>query len=212
MVRKSLDSEGLDPAVRSRRRKNRLIILTIIGIFLVPFLIAGLWYANIHDWGYETIPHGRFIDPPIALKIPSIPLVIGHGYLGPAYFRGYWTLLYVGRPDCLPDCREALYATRQIRLAMGIDITRVHRVYLVMGHPTKIGFLEVEDPDLVVADAETPAGRRFVDYLLRVAHGHMGRDIYIVDPGVRLMMTYPAGADPMVLLHDMQRLLALSPS
>ena len=201
-----------DSDLRSRRRRNRLIILAIVGVFLLPFLIAGLWYANIHDWGYESMAHGRLLTPPVTLRPPPLPLVLGHGRLSPSYFYGRWTLMYVGRPDCLPDCREALYATRQIRLAMGVDITRVQRIYLVMGRPTKTGFLEVEDPDLTVVDAATHAGRRFVGRLLQAAHARLGGEIYIVDPEGRLMMTYPAGADPMVLLRDMRRLLTLAPA
>lgn len=205
-------ASAVDPELKARRRKNRLIIPAIVGVFLLPFLVAVLWYANIHDWGYETIAHGRLITPPVTLAPPPLRYAIGHGRLPPSYFRGRWTLMYIGRPDCLPDCREALYATRQIRLAMGVDITRVQRIYLVMGRPTKTGFLEVEDPDLTVVDAATPAGRRFVARLLRLARARLGRDIYVVDPEGRLMMTYPAGADPMVLLHDMQRLLAVAPA
>jgi hypothetical protein len=206
-------TEADDPNLRERRRRNRLIILAIVGVFLLPFLIAALWYANIHDWGYETMPHGRLVSPPLALRPPPLRFaLVRHGRLSPSYFRGRWTLMYIGRPDCLPDCREALYATRQIRLAMGVNITRVQRIYLVMGHPTKTGFLEVEDPDLTVVDADTPRGRRFVARILRTVHGRVGREIYVVDPEGRLMMTYPAGADPMILLHDMQRLISLSPT
>ncbi len=205
-------TETDDPNLRSRRRRNRLIILAIVAVFLLPVLMAGLWYANIHDWGYETMAHGHLVTPPVALHPPPLPLALGPGRLSPSYFRGRWTLVYAGRPDCLPDCREALYATRQIRLAMGVDITRVQRIYLVLGHPTKTGFLEVEDPDLTVVDAATPSGRRFVGRLLRAGHARLGKAIFVVDPEGRLMMTYPAGADPMVLLHDMQRLLSLAPT
>jgi hypothetical protein len=204
------DAEDLE--LRSRQRRNRLVILAVVAVFLLPFMIAVLWYANVHDWGYETIPHGRFVTPPVALHPPPLPFALGHGRLSPSYFRGRWTLMYLGRPDCQPDCREALYATRQIRLAMGVDITRVQRIYLVLGRPTKTGFLQVEDPDLTVVDAATPSGRRFVARLLHAAHTSLGHEIYVVDPEGRLMMVYPAGADPMVLLHDMQRLLSVVPT
>ena len=40
-------------------------------------------------------------------------------------------MLYVGDGACDPECRKALYLTRQSRIALNKDMDRVQRVFLV---------------------------------------------------------------------------------
>ncbi|MHB1543937.1 MAG: SCO family protein [Gammaproteobacteria bacterium] len=187
------------------------ILVAIVGVFALPILIAGLWYMNVNQWGVgRTMNYGHLITPPIRLHIATLPLIVGHGHLTSRYFRGRWTLVYIGGVKCTPDCRAALYATRQIRLALGEDIRRVQRLYVVTGEPQKLGFLEVEDPDLTIVRAEGTRGGRFIHQFFKAANAHSGERIYLVDPMGNLMMSYPAAVNPHGLMRDLKRLLSVS--
>lgn len=185
--------------------------VALVGVFALPFLIAVLWYLNVSQWGVgRTMNYGHLVTPPVPLKVASLPLVLGHGHLTSQYFKGRWTLVYIGGTDCTPDCRAALYATRQIRLALGENIRRVQRLYIVTGEPQKLGFLEVEDPDLTIARAQGSQGKHFMRQFFKAAHAELGQRIYLVDPMGNLMMSYPAAVNPHGLMRDLERLLSVS--
>ncbi len=187
------------------------IVVAIVGVFALPVLIAGLWYMNVNQWGVgRTMNYGHLITPPVRLRIAALPLIVGHGHLTTRYFKGRWTLVYIGGAKCTPDCRAALYATRQIRLALGEDIRRVQRLYVVTGVPQKLGFLEVEDPDLTIVRAQGTIGRHFTRQFFKAADAHLGARIYLVDPLGNLMMSYPAAVNPHGLMRDLKRLLSVS--
>ncbi|EQD41337.1 conserved hypothetical protein, membrane or secreted, partial [mine drainage metagenome] len=181
------------------------ILVAIAGVFVLPILIAALWYMNVNQWGVgRTTNYGHLITPPIQLHIEPLPLIVGHGHLMSRYFRGRWTLVYIGGSKCTPDCRAALYATRQIRLALGEDIRHVQRLYVVTGEPQKLGFLEDEDPDLTIVRAEGAKGKRFIHQFFKAADAHLGGRIYLVDPQGHLMMSYPAAVNPHGLMRDLK--------
>jgi hypothetical protein len=187
------------------------VLVAIVGVFALPVLIATLWYMNVNQWGVgRTLNYGHLITPPLRLQIDRLPLVVGKGHLTRRYFKGRWTLVYIGGAKCTPDCRAAIYATRQIRLALGEDIRKVQRLYLVTGEPEKLGFLEVEDPDLTIALAKGGPGQHFIRQFFKAAHAHLGQRIYLVDPLGNLMMSYPAAVNPHGLLRDLKRLLSVS--
>ena len=83
---------------------------------------------------------------------------------------------------------------------------RVQRVLL--GEPPCCAPAEVKaEPDLVVAWADSAAGRRLLAPF--PAATEAGR-VYIVDPLGNLVISYPAGADPKGLVKDLEKLLRLS--
>jgi hypothetical protein len=187
------------------------IWVALIGVFALPIMIAGLWYINVDQWGVGTTTnYGDLITPPVRLRIEPLQWITGPKVYGSRYFHGRWTLVYIGGANCNPDCRAAIYATRQIRLALGEEIRRVQRLYVVTHHPQKLAFLKVEDPDLTIALARGRAGRDFIRQFFKAAHARLGQRIYLVDPMGNLMMSYPAAVNPAGLLRDLKRLLSVS--
>ncbi len=198
-------SAGRAPdAARGRRG-----LLALAALFFVP-VAAAFWLYYGHA-GWRTANEGELIDPPRPL--PAIEFTDADGARTPGnLLRDRWTLLYIGDGRCDARCRDALYLTRQTRLALNKDSGRVRRVLIA----TAPGFVDPElgalHPDLVVAVAsqeQLETLTRLIPALDGVALAEAGR-IYVVDPLGNLMMSYSAAAPDDALLSDLKRLLRLS--
>jgi hypothetical protein len=191
------------------QRSGRRTLILLAVFFSLPLLAAWGWYFFAAAWQpMGTTNHGQFVTPPRQIHSARLPLALGAGKLSADYLSGRWTLVYIGPPGCNADCKAALYSTRQVRLAVGKNIERVQRLYLVTGTPTKRRYLRRQHPDLTVVNAAGPKGQALIRQFTRAAPG---KDrIYIVDPLGNLMMSYPQGADAGGLLADLRHLLRLS--
>lgn len=195
----------------SAAKWRRRAIPALIGIVvLVPLVVAVLLYVQPSWFTFGHNNHGRLVRPPVKIQMAALPRMFSASDLPADYFRGRWTLVYVGDAHCGADCREALYVTRQIRLGTGDDIRRVQRLYVVRAaHSDAAGFLQSANPDLTVVEATGAAGRRFAAQFTDAADG---ASFYLVDPRGLLMMTYPVKAKPTGLLKDLRHLLEVNPA
>ncbi|HET7922225.1 MAG TPA: hypothetical protein VFM15_05665 [Gammaproteobacteria bacterium] len=191
------------------RKSRRWLLVVLFLLFAAPLIAAWVLYLNINRWHFGSTSHGEFIQPPRQLALPTLSLPIAGGTLAADYFKGRWTLVYVGPSHCDPDCSGALYNTRQVRYAMGKKIEAVQRLYLVDGKPADAERLTRLQPDLTVADVSGRAGQQLVDRFSDNGSEPpaMGGYIYLVDPHGFYVMRYATHADPKGLLKDLQRLL-----
>jgi hypothetical protein len=196
----------------SARALRRRVWLTpaLIGIAAVaPVVVAVLLYVHPAWFALGRTNHGRLLNPPVKIHMTTLARPLAGSPLPRDYFHGSWTMVYVGGPHCDPDCREALYVTRQIRLGMGRSIRRVQRLYVVRGtHVPKPKALHAAHPDLAMALAAGSAGQRFAAQFTDRAES---ASIYLVDPRGLLMMTYPVNDPPLGLLKDLRHLLKANP-
>jgi hypothetical protein len=188
------------PDPRRDRRQRRLLVGLAILFFAPIGLSFYLYYGHSALQPLGRVNRGVLVEPPRELPAGALP----------SASSGKWTLLFVGPGDCPDLCREKLYDTRQVRLALDRDMTRVQRVFVATGVCCDQTFLEREHPDLITvrADANSP----LLAALTRESAGAAaaaGR-IYVVDPLGNVMMWYAADAQPKGLLEDMKRLLKLS--
>ncbi|MGH8426904.1 MAG: hypothetical protein ACRES7_02845 [Gammaproteobacteria bacterium] len=180
-------------------RRRVLIPVLILLAALVPLTFSVLLYLQPGWFALGHTNHGRLIRPPVK--------IVGTARLPADFFRKHWTLVYIGGTHCGADCKEALYATRQIRLGLAGYPPGVRRLYIVRGRTDAGAYLRSAQPDLTVVEATDAAGERFVGEFTRVSGA---TDIYVVDPAGLLMMTYPANRDPTGLLEDMRQLLGVT--
>jgi hypothetical protein len=190
-------------------KSHRWLLLGMFLLFLVPLIAAWVLYLNINRWHFGTTSHGEFIKPPRELALAPLPLPITGGVLSTDYFKGHWTMVYIGTANCDADCEGALYNTRQVRYAMGEKIEAVQRLYLVDGKPTDPSKLTHLHPDMTVVNFAGREGEALVDRFSD--NGAMppgfGKYIYLVDPRGFYVMRYATDADPQGLLKDLQHLL-----
>ena len=174
-------------------KKNRLTLLALLLVFLVPFLGAYWLYLHPGSVDLGTTNNGEFVQPARLLDATGIDLPKD-------YLTSHkWTLVYLGGTQCDADCEMALLTMRQTRLALGEKFDLVQRLYLVDGKPTS----RAPEAGLAVADvSRAPVLLKQFDEPASAAHY-----IYLVDPRGYLMMRYSLSDDPKGLLKDMRHLL-----
>jgi len=188
-------------------RRSRAQIWVLVAVFFAPLALAFLLYYGTGGWRPAgRTNHGELISPPRPL--PSITLPTADGApLPPEAWHGKWTLLYVGDGRCDGRCRAALTLTRQTRLALNKDMTRVQRVFLATGNCCDRAYLATEHPDLAVALGDNGAGATLLAAFPQAGDSF----IYVIDPLGNLMMRHrPEPLPAEGLLQDLRKLLKLS--
>lgn len=209
---------GTGPRTATReqqlRRRNLRTLAALAALFFLP-LVASSWLYYGTGWRPAgRVNRGELIQPPRPLPRVELPrIALGGDTAGtpasphPTLFRGTWTLVYIGDGSCDPSCREALYVMRQTLLALGPDVTRLARVFLVTGNCCAKDYLAHEQAGMTVLDA---TGTASAPLLNRFPPGNRAHSLFIVDPLGNLMMRYDVHRDPRGLLVDLKRLLELS--
>ena len=190
----------------TNRRRSRWQLLLLFVLFFGPLAMAWVLYYGSGDWRPEgRSNHGVLIEPPTPLPETALALIDGRS-TEPDVLRHVWTLLYIDGGVCAEACREALYRSRQVRIALGKEIDRVQRLYLYSGDKTD---LAGEHPDLIVADAESSGGLELVA-AFPANEPPDGENIDLVDPLGNLMMRFPLDDDARDIFLDLKKLLKLS--
>lgn len=198
----STDASGL-------RARNLRTLAGLAALFFVP-LLASAWLYYGTSWrpgGH--VNHGELIQPPRPLPSVDLPrIALGTQTAAPdaALFRGKWTLVYIGDGSCEAACQATLYVMRQTRLALGAEMTRLARVFLVTANCCAKDYLAREHAGITVLDASGSASAP----LLGRFPGDRAHTLYVVDPLGNLMMRYDVRRNPRGLLVDLRRLLELS--
>jgi hypothetical protein len=172
-------------------RRGRVKLALLAAFFALP--VAAGWVA----WWLELAPgatgnYGMLI-PPRPVRAAPFELL-----------KGKWVLVQFDRAGCNTYCELKHYYMRQVRRALGKDMLRVERLWIVTDAalPPAALLAAIEGtqvtqggPDVAAA---FPAERSVADH------------IYLVDPLGNLMMRFPRDPDPSRMIKDLQRLLKLS--
>ena len=213
----------------SLRARNLRTLAALAGLFLLPLVLAFFMYYATPWRPAARVNHGTLITPPRPLPAVSLPRVslaggtravatdAAHGPAAAApvadssadaaLFRSKWSLVYIGDGNCDSSCRAALYVTRQTRLSLEHDMTRVQRVFLATGGCCDREFLAREHADLLLVNAAGGLAQPLLRTFPADDHAHT---LFIVDPLGNLMMSYDARQNPHGLLEDLRKLLRLS--
>lgn len=195
---------------RSRTRRGRLILALIALSFVIPLLVAA-WMQRVAlregVWGGTN--HGALIQPPLALGNFLLP-----SYQGSVFtlddLKGGWTLLYAApsAAECDAQCGQMLYYMRQVRLALGRDMSRVQRVLVA---PFDAVWLDEAAREYegthIVFDIGGPTSLR---EQLATPSAPMRPGIYLIDPLGNAMMVFAPETDPRDILKDLKKLLKIS--
>ncbi len=211
------EGAGAEPRntdVRELRSRNLRTLAALAALFILP-LVASFWLYYGTSWRPAGhVNHGELIQPPRPLPRVDLPRVALAGDTArelagasPTLFRSKWTLVYVGDGSCDASCRGTLYVMRQTRLALGTEMTRVARVFLVTADCCAKDYLAREHAGITVLDAAGAPGARLLGAF---PAGDRAHSLFVVDPLGNLMMRYDVRRDPGGLLVDLRRLLQLS--
>lgn len=186
------------------RRKGRRTLLLLAVVFLGPMALAMLlWFTGFQWRPAGTTEHGILYRP--ARPLPEATMQVADGPGASAALRGKWTLIYIGPGACDAACREALVEMRQVRRALGRDMARVQRLYLVTGGVPDLQYLATEHPGIGVL-GPGPQAMTLAGIAGDVAPG----EILLADPLGNLIMRYPAGTGMKGIHDDLGHLLRIS--
>jgi hypothetical protein len=200
----------------SHDRRQRRILIGLALMFFAPLgLSFYLYYGKSWRPG-GRVNAGELIAPPRPLPSLALPLAgtsanasTSTGETNPQFLRGKWTFLYVQHGRCDDECRRHLYDTRQVRLALDREMTRVQRVFIGDGDCCDFEELKAAHPDLIVIRA-SPADQPLLALLPTVSGAENAHRVYLIDPLGNAMMFYAPAVRSKGMLEDMKRLLRLS--
>lgn len=180
-------------------RRGRVKLLLLGAFFLLPMALSVIAYY--FDWAPGTTGnYGELIPPRVP---PAVALAApGGGEIHMADLRGKWVLLQFDAPACDAYCERKLYFMRQVRRAMGRDLGRIERVWVVEGE----GFPDparqrASEGTRIVRSNDPAFAAAFPAAPTRAAH------LYVIDPRGNLMMRYPRDPDPAGIIKDLQKML-----
>jgi len=203
----------------------RRVLLLIAGLPLT-MILAATWLWYFVERGeldvvslLGTANHGTLLSPP--LRIDERPLLEQSGAEFD-YLEGEprWTLLIPGSVDCDAVCEHRLYTTRQLHVAMGRDMARIRRIYLVAAPLAEVDF------SVSALSDQRPLPQNFADYLqqehprMPLLGGEGAAQLseqlmmevepgswYLVDPAGWIMMRYPPTVHYRDVMQDLKFLL-----
>lgn len=119
-----------DPKNATKLRRNRGLFLAILGMFVVPILVA-YWFAVVNPSAvpHRRLNHGALLEPPIEVAANTALAPLGKLALP----ISDWALLYYGPGDCDDACAARVKTLADIRELLGKDGPRVHVVAVTDG-------------------------------------------------------------------------------
>ncbi|GAC1623922.1 MAG: cytochrome c oxidase subunit I [Nevskia sp.] len=193
-------------------RRSRQILLLLGALFFLPFIAAWVIYHFFPDWRPTgSTNYGELIAP--ARPLPALVLRDGEGRPLAEALNGRWTLVYLGGASCDAACVERLVLERQVRLALGKDLSRLLRIYIApdaAAQAAAAALLAKDHPGLqILADGGADGQRAAAFFAPKDPLA-----LYLVDPNGNWLMVYRDQADQDALqrglLKDLKKLLRLS--
>jgi len=200
-----------DPAAR---RRSRLSLIFVLGMFAAPLAIAWLVLSIFPEWAPQgKVNHGELVDPVRPLPAFQLTTLSGDA-LDETFFRGKWTIVYLVQGGCDRPCVEQLYNIRQVRLAQGKNIDRLQRLLLWNDEGISAeerSELQTHFPGQVIVPLSDQGSAALLQTFVLDAEQPLdaGR-VYLVDPLGHLMMSYEADDEPRGMIKDLERLLKYS--
>ena len=200
-----------DPA---SRRRSRISLIFVLGMFAAPLAIAWLVLSIFPEWmPTGKANHGELVSPVRPLPAFQLQTLSGES-VDETFFRGKWTIVYLAQGGCDRPCVEQLYNIRQVRLAQGKNIDRLQRLLLWQDDGTsseKRMELQKHFPGQVIVPLSGQGTAALLDpFVLDETPPLAAGRIYLVDPQGYLMMSYEPEDEPRGMIKDLERLLKYS--
>jgi len=195
--------------MNEQHKKNKRIIIIIFAMSLIPFGIA--WYLSSNQaWMGGGTNNGELITPVITTERNEITGFDDFSIKNMDELKGHWILVNViPNNECNTVCLQAIHKTKQLRLMMNKDLTRIRRLVLII--PQVNGdtaqYWWKDDARLIRAK---PA-LSLLEKLKKIRNGVIPDGmLLIMDPLGNLMMQYEPEFDPYKVKSDLRKLLKIS--
>jgi hypothetical protein len=193
---------GGNATIEPGQGRARLTLVLIAIAFFGPLVLALFLYTTNAWRPGASIEHGKLLTR--APPLPDLPLPPPLGASGKPVtrLRGHWSLIYFGPGGCRDTCAERVRAGRQIRLALGKEMTRVQRVFCVTdGAAPSAELVEGNQGLVIVTDVASSL------VIGRTLGQRADGDIFLADPLGNPVLRFPADTAMSDVLKDLQHLL-----
>ena len=183
---------------------GRWKMLVVLLVCVAPIVASYFTYYVIRPDGRRNF--GELIDPQRPLPAITGRTLEGQTVPLPS-LKGQWLLLTVAGGGCDASCERNLYFQRQMREALGKEMGRVDRVWLITDDaPVAPGLL----PALKGATVLRVPPAALAQWLQPGKGSDLQNHLYLVDPIGNWMMRFPADMDAAAAAkakRDLDRLL-----
>lgn len=186
----------------AQRRRNRIKLIAIVAIFLVPMLLAGLLRFT-DQYPAARRQKGELLAPPGDLRATPPRLLDGSAYTWNPVAR-QWRILVPAPAVCDEDCSRVARDLETVWLLLGKDADRVDVLWWCEGVPCTwpAGGAAPATLKRLAPDATARAKLPKVD-------AGDGLPVYVVDPNGFVVLRYAPGSDLAGVRSDLSRLLKL---
>ncbi len=175
----------------------------------IPFGIAWMMFKN-PQWLSSPTNRGQLIIPPVTTERTELTGYDRFSIDNLSELNGRWVLINViPEQTCNEECLDAIYKTRQLRLMMSKDLTRIRRVALIFEQikPNISADWWKDDARLLRAKPD----QTLMEKLEKIRAGKVPDGmLFLMDPFGNLMMQYEPGFDPYDVKADLKKLLRIS--
>jgi hypothetical protein len=191
---------------------NRLKLLAILALFILPLVLAALMFAGkIPLLSSETVNQGRLIQPPVPLDWNAAGIAAGG--TSQEDLPGNWVILLPVPVSCGPDCLDKATGLRQVHRAAGREQQRIRLVLLreaAWDEASIQRFLGIYDQFVLMLDPDLALSGQ-LQMATANSHAEPGAiTSYLVDPLGNIMMAYDTADSETRMSKDLKRLLKWS--
>lgn len=190
---------------------NRLKLLAIIALFLVPLLVAVLMFnGQLPLLSDETVNQGKLVQPPVALDWSAAETSVSTKM---PELLGSWIILFPLPATCEQDCLRKVTRLRQVHRATGPEQQRIEIALLSdseLDEVTEQQLLAISDQFILLTDPSASLQQSVRKAQLQNDLSLNAFTTYLVDPLGNIMMAYDSANSDSELSKDLKRLLKWS--
>jgi len=193
----------------NQQNKNQRTIIILALMTLIPFAIAWLLTKD-PSFSPKLTNKGDLIVPVITTERVELQGIDAFSIKNIKELDGHWVMLnIIPTEKCNKVCIAAIHATKQLRLMLNKDLTRVRRAVIVMSdvHEKSFDSWWTKDDRLLKVKASAALQIKLKEQLTETIPDGA---LILMDPLGNLMMKYPAGFDPYAVKSDLKKLLRIS--
>ncbi|MBK8816294.1 MAG: hypothetical protein IPN42_12710 [Methylococcaceae bacterium] len=193
----------------NRDKRNRLLVLLIFGMTIIPFAVAWLLGGKA-SFIKGQVNNGQLITPIVTTKRDDFIGIDDFSTQNIGELKGRWVMLnVVPENECGEACLKSVHKTKQLLLMMNKDLIRIRRVVAVLqdSKPETVSQWFSDDKVLLKIRPSLELSQK----LSQIKAGRIPDGmLFLMDPLGNLMMQYDPGFDPYKVKSDLMHLLRIS--
>ena len=195
--------------MNEQQKKNRRTIKVIFAMSIIPFGIAWILSSNSMWMGGGT-NNGQLITPPVTTERNEFIGFDDFSTENIEELSGHWVLINIlPSSNCNTICQEALHKTKQLRVMMGKDLTRIRRLAIVIPDVDKTLAQQWWKDDVRLLRSK-PSSSLLAKLKKIIKEDAPEGLLLLMDPMGNLMMQYEPEFDPYDVKRDLKKLLKIS--